>query len=174
MEMTKEMDAGGIYDVEKVVIEDNDNSTSLFAKMAEAAKVLILRDVEPLVNGELNKVEQDVTKVTFCPTIKPEEEKINFNLDCDTVLGWIKALSVHPGAYFFIDGIKFKVFAATKYSEANSGEVGQIVKADKNGLYVQLKDGVLSLLEVQKEGKKRMDYLSFINGNQNLLGQKLS
>lgn len=171
MEMTKEMDAGGIYDVEKVVIEDTDNSTSLFVKMAEAAKILILRDVEPLVNGELKKVEQDVTNVTFCPTIKPEEEKINFNLDCDAVLGWIKALSDHPGAYFFIDGVKFKVFSATKYSESNSGEVGQIVKADKNGLVLQCKNGQISILEIQKEGKKRMDYRSFLNGNQNLLNK---
>ena len=171
MEMTKEMDAGGIYDIEKVAIKDNDNSTSLFAKMAEAAKVLILRDVEPLVNGQLNKVEQDVTNVTFCPTIKPEEEKLNFNLDYNTVLGWIKALSDHPGAYFFIDGVKYKVFAATKYSDSNSGELGQIIKADKNGLVLQCKNGQISILEIQKEGKKRMDYRSFLNGNQNLLNK---
>ena len=29
------------------------------------------------------------------------------------------------------------------------------------------------LLDLQKEGKNRMDYKSFINGNQNILGQKL-
>ena len=54
-----------------------------------------------------------------------------------------------------------------------SKEIGEIIKADKNGLILQCKDGQLSLLEVQKEGKKRMDYKSFVNGNQNLLGKIL-
>ena len=51
---------------------------------------------------------------------------------------------------------------------------GEIVEADKNGLVFQAKDAQIAILELQKEGKKRMDYHSFINGNQNLLGQILS
>ena len=50
---------------------------------------------------------------------------------------------------------------------------GTIIKADKGGLVIQCKDGQLSLLELQKEGKKRMDYKSFINGNQGLIGKIL-
>ena len=43
--------------------------------------------------------------------------------------------------------------------------------ADKNGLIVQLKDGQVSLLEVQKQGKNKMDYKSFVNGNRDLVGK---
>ena len=172
MEMTKEMDAGDVFDVEKVKIEDDDNSTTLFEKMAEAAKVMILRDVEPLINGELKRVPQDVTKVTFCPTIKPEEEKLNFELNVVNVLGWVRALAEKPGAYFFIDDVKYKVYKAEIYSnDFGSHQIGEIVKADKNGLVIQCKDGQLGILEIQKEGKKRMDYRSFLNGNQNLLNK---
>ena len=53
-----------------------------------------------------------------------------------------------------------------------TAEVGTIVQADKRGLLMQLNNGQLAILELQKEGKKRMDYRSFINGNQNLLGAK--
>ena len=52
-------------------------------------------------------------------------------------------------------------------------EVGKIIKADKNGLYLQLSNGVLALLILQKEGKNQMDYKSFVNGNQNILGKLL-
>ena len=171
MEMTKEMDAGDMFDVEKVTIESSDNSTTLFGKMAEAAKTLIIRDVEPLVNGKLQRKVQDVTLVTFCPTIKPEQEKLDFNLDVKSVYGWVRALSDHPGAYFYIDGVKHKVFKAEIYSTNTNNNIGQIVKADKNGLVIQCKDGQLSILEIQKEGKKRMDYRSFLNGNQGLLNK---
>ena len=52
------------------------------------------------------------------------------------------------------------------------GEIGEIVKADKNGLYIQTKNGLLGILVLQKEGKNRMDYKSFINGNRDLLHKK--
>ena len=52
-------------------------------------------------------------------------------------------------------------------------QVGEIIKADKGGLYIQLKNGILSILDLQKEGKNRMDYKSFLNGNQNILGTVL-
>ena len=54
-----------------------------------------------------------------------------------------------------------------------TAEVGTIVQADKRGFVMQCNGGQLALLEVQKEGKNRMDYKSFLNGNQGLLGKKL-
>ena len=89
------------------------------------------------------------------------------------MLGWIKGLSDHPGAYLLLEGQKFKVYKAKLYSSEVTGAVGTIVQADKRGLILQCKDGQLALLEVQKEGKKRMDFKSFLNGNQNILGKKL-
>ena len=41
---------------------------------------------------------------------------------------------------------------------------GCIIKAEKGSFLVQTGDGVLELLEVQLEGKKRMDTASFLRG----------
>ena len=38
---------------------------------------------------------------------------------------------------------------------------------------MQAKNGQIALLELQKEGKNKMDYLSFLNGNQGLVGKIL-
>ena len=65
-----------------------------------------------------------------------------------------------------------KIFKANIANNIVNAEVGTIVEADKHGLLIQLNNGQLAILELQKEGKKRMDYHSFINGNQNLLGAK--
>ena len=89
------------------------------------------------------------------------------------IYGWIRGLSDQPGAYFLIDDLKLKVFKAEVINNNVVGQVGEIVRADKGGLVVQCKDGQLALQELQKEGKKRMDYKSFLNGNQGLLGKIL-
>ena len=174
MEMVKAMDAGRMYAKKEIEISEDDNSTSLFNKVKIAASELILEALPKYINGELKGEEQDENLVSFCSTIKPEQEKLNLNLTAQEIAGWIRGLSDEPGAYLYLNNNKLKIYRAKVVDNSVTDAVGTIVKADKNGLYMQAKDGVISLLEVQKEGKKRLDYRSFINGNQNLLGQKLS
>ena len=169
MKMVKEMDAGEMYATEEVEITDEDNATSLFIKMGNAALRLILRALPEYLNGELKGVPQDENLVSFAPSIKPEEEKINLDKSKEEIYGLIRGLSETPGAYLYLDNLKLKVYKSRIISDEVSDEVGKIIKADKNGLYIQLKNGVLSLLELQIEGKKKMDYKPFVNGHSNLL-----
>lgn len=173
MEMTAKMDAGRMYAKKEVEISDNDNATSLFEKISLAAGDLILDSLEDYVDGKLVGVEQDESLVSVCHIIKPEQEKLSLMMGVKELYGWVRALSLEPGAYLLLDEEKFKIFKASIANYDVTGEVGQIVKADKGGLYLQCKDGQLSLLEVQKQGKKRMDYKSFLNGSPNLLNQLL-
>ena len=174
MEMVKAMDAGRMYAKKSVIIEENDNSTSLFNKIKIAASELVLEALPKYINGELNGVEQDESLVTFCSTIKPEQEKLDLSLPASSIVGWIRGLSDEPGAYLYLNNYKLKIYQAKIVNGLVTNQVGEIVKADKSGLVFQAKDGQIAILELQKEGKKRMDYRSFINGNQGLVGQLLS
>ena len=171
MKMVKEMDAGEMYDKEEIAIEESDNMTSLFDKMGDAALRLILRALPKYLNHEYVGIPQDENHVSYCPTIKPEEEKLDLSQNKEKIIGYIRALSEVPGAYLYLDQQKVKIYKAQIVSDEVSGTIGEIIKADKNGFHLQLSNGVISLLEVQKEGKKKIDYKSFINGNQNLLGK---
>lgn len=173
MEMVKEMDAGRVYAKEEIIVDDNDNATSLFKKMGEAAKKLIIEKLPEYIDKKLVGVPQDESLVSICPTIKPEQEKLSLEYTTKQMLGWIRGLSDQPGAYLFLDGQKIKIFIAQLYSDKVVDEPGKIVQADKHGLILQCKDGQIAILELQKEGKKRMDYKSFLNGNQGLLNKKL-
>ncbi len=173
MKMVKEMDAGEMYAKEEVEIAPNDNSTSLFKKMGEVALKLILKELPTILDGKLKGVPQDESLVTFAPSIKPEEEKLDLNKSKEELHGYIRALSEVPGAYLYLEGLKFKIYRSEIVSDDVLGEVGEIIKADKKGLHLQTNNGVLALFDVQLEGKKRMDYMSFINGHPNLLHKKL-
>ena len=141
--------------------------------MGDAALRLSLRVLPLYLDGKLPGAPQDESRVTFAPSIKPEEEKIDLSKTKEEIFGQIRALSDVPGAYLYLGELKLKIYKAKIVSDEVSDEVGKIIKADKNGLFVQLSNGVISLLDLQKEGKNRMDYKSFINGNQNILGQAL-
>ena len=174
MEMVKAMDAGRMYAKKEVAISEDDNSTSLFNKIKEAAAELVLEALPLYIKGELKGETQNEEEVTFCSLIKPEQEKLDLELTAQAIVGWIRGLSDEPGAYLYLNNQKLKIYRAKIVNDVVDHQVGEIVKADKNGLFFQAKDGQIAILELQKEGKKRMDYRSFINGNQNLLGQVLS
>ena len=174
MEMVAAMDAGRMYGKKEVTIDEEDNATSLFKKISEAAKDLVIELLPKYVDGELEGIPQDEEQVTFCSLIKPEQEKLDLSKDILEVYGYIRGLSDEPGAYLYLDNQKLKIFKAKIANDLVTAEVGTIVQADKRGLLLQAKNGQLAILELQKEGKKRMDYKAFINGNQNLLGTKLN
>ena len=173
MKMVKEMDAGEMYAVKKLAISEEDNSSTLFIKMANVALELALEALPKYLKGELKGISQDEAGVTFAPSIKPEEEKLDLNEGKENLHNKIRALADIPGAYLLLNDEKFKIYKSKIYSNEVVGQVGQIVKADKNGLLLQCKDGLLNLLEVQKQGKKRLDYKSFVNGNQDILNKLL-
>lgn len=174
MQMTKDMDAGEVYATQAIKIDEEDNATTLFNKLAKVAYYLAEEYIPLYLNGKLKGYPQDESKVTFSPTIKKEEEHLDLSKDKETLYGYIRALSDIPGAYLNGEFGKLKIYKAKIISNDILGEVGEIVKADKEGIYLQAKNGLLSLLELQKEGKSRMDYRSFLNGNQSFLHTKLA
>ena len=173
MEMIDKMDAGKMYAKEVVPILANDNYTSLSKKMGEAALRLILRSLPLYLENKLPGVKQDEELVTFTRLLKAEDEHLNLELSKEEIVGWILALSDEPGAYLIFNNEKLKIYDAKIVSEEVLGEVGEIVKADKNGVYLQCKNGLVSLTKLQKPGKKVLGYRDFLNGERNLLNARL-
>lgn len=163
MEMVAAMDAGKMYDKKEVEILPSDNYTILAEKISEAASELIVPDLLKYANGELKGEEQREKDVSFANKIKPEDEHLPLSLSTKEALNYIRALSMEPGAYLFLEEKKMKIYHASIYSSDVIRAIGELIP-DKKRLLVQFYDGILSLDEVQLEGKKKMDAPSFLNG----------
>lgn len=173
MEMIDKMDAGSIYYKKEIHLSDDDNFTSLYDKMKVAGLEALLEMLPDFVAGKIEAEEQDESLVTYCSKISKEEEHLSLDYNMDQFLGYVKGLSYSPGAYLLDNNQIFKILKAKKLNNLVSDEVGKIVQCDKNGLILQLKDGQIALLEVQKIGKTKMDYKAFVNGNKSFLGKVL-
>ena len=173
MEMVKQMDAGRVFQLEKFPLTSDDNYETVADKVVAASKLLTDKYLQAYINGELVGVPQDESKVTFSPSIKSEEERIKLEKSVDIVLGLIRALSPNVGAYVIYKEQALKIFEAKVVEYSDKYEVGQIIKADKSGLYIQFLHGVVSVLTLQKAGKKKIGYKAFINGEKDLLRTKV-
>ena len=169
MKMAPKMDAGPVLAQKEIEILPEDNSTSLFDKMAICAGELLLSHFEEICSGKAVYVEQDESQVVFSPVLSKEEERIDLNQDDEHILNQIRAFSDAPGAYVLLKGKKFKILKANYLNEANS--FASLVKIGKNKLGIGLHTGTLVIKTCQMEGKPVMDCASFFNGQgRNLVG----
>ena len=173
MEMIDKMDAGRMYYKKEVLVDEDDNYTSLYNKIATCALQVAKEGLPLYLEGKLKGEEQNEEDVTICSKITKEDEHLSLDYTKEEFVNWVRGLSYEPGGYLYLDDQVFKILKAHVHSLEVKDEIGKIIKADKNGLILQLKDGTVMLDEVQKQGKNRMDYKSFVNGNQNILGKIL-
>lgn len=162
MEMIDKMDAGRIFAKEEIIIEDDDNYSSLCDKMSLAAINICEKHILNYLNGELPGAQQNEDEVTFANKISVEEEKLNLSLSTHDFINYVRGLSLTPGGYLFVNDKKLKILKAHQVS-SSIGEVGKLTINKR--VFLQLIDGVIELDYLQLEGKKAMDGKSFANGN---------
>lgn len=174
MEMVREMDAGAVYAVKKVSVSLEDNCTSLTAKIAAAGLELVLEYLPTYCEGRLEGVSQDESAVTFCPSIKKEEEHIPLTLEPQAFVDYVRSLSEAPGGYLLYHEEPLKILAATvKKVGPTLTEPGTVTEATGGKLAISVTNGEVYLNKVQKAGKKRLSGSEFLNGERHILGELL-
>ena len=163
MEMTKKLDAGKVYAVKEYKILEEDNSTSLFNKLAIIGSTLLMDNIEDIISGKNKGVEQNDNEATFSKNIDREEELINLDNNSKDIINQIRGLAMDPGAYINVSGTKLKVFKASFVSD-NSNNVSGTVLSVKKGIIIKTKDNAISLDLVLMPGKKIISGKDFSNG----------
>lgn len=171
MEMIKKMDAGCMYSKTFVDIENNDNAQDIFDKLLVTVKDTVIDFLDDFVEGKIDGIEQNEEDVTFSKMIKREDEVIDWNDSKRNIHNKVRAFNPSPIAYTTLNDVNIKIYEGEETSENISGEVGEIVKANKEGIFVRCSDGVYKITKLQPAGKKVMDSRDYINGNKDLVGK---
>lgn len=171
MQMVKKMDAGDMFAKKEVEVSNDDTGDSLFKKMENVAAKLLIDILPDYIDGKLVGEKQNEEEVTFAPSIKREEEIIDWKDAKRNIYNKIRALNSIPGAYTLLDDLSIKIFACQEIEKEYFGECGEIVEILKDKIIVKVSDGAIAITEVQPSGKKRMLVRDFLNGNKDLKGK---
>lgn len=165
MYMDKGLDTGDILMQSRVEITDNMNYGELENILAVQGADLLCSLVPDLERNTVKRVKQDDSKSSYAERLTKEDELIDWSKSAKNIYNQIRALNPAPGAFTRIDNIKVKIFASRIMEENGSGVIAEIRKVDKEGFVVQTGEGTLQVLELQKEGKKRMLAPDFLKGH---------
>ncbi len=160
--LKEKVDTGNIILQEKIEIKPEDNFEALHDLMSEKGAKLVLKTVDLISTGKYELKEQDNSQATPAPKIRKETCKIDWNNSVENIHNLIRGLSPYPGAFFIHDDKQFKIFNSV-ISENHNLDIGEI-KQTKNELFIGCQDGILQILEIQAEGRKRMSVEDFNRG----------
>jgi methionyl-tRNA formyltransferase len=160
MHMAKKMDAGDIIAIVKTPILPDMTYGELQNKLCEIGSGALLEVISHFEGHK--RLPQDESLATFAPKIELEDCEIDWSLDASQIHNLIRGVNPEPGAWCVLDGKRLKIYL----SKLHENEVLSPRKVV--GTRVGCGKGVLELIEVQLEGKKRMKASDFFRGLLNL------
>ena len=169
MKINKELDSGAVCNKYEIGIKDQDNAEVISEKLSMMAAEKILDEIDKIIEGKANFIEQDHSKATYANKINKSEGKINWNISAGQILGLINGLSPTPGAWFINKGERYKILKA-ELGNLN-GEPGIVLTEN---LEIGCKEKSIKILEIQREGKKAQKSGEFLLGSRISKGSNLS
>lgn len=170
MYMEKGLDTGDMIEKVEVAIESDDTGETLHDKLAEAGAKLILTTLEKLEAGTAVRTKQNNEESCYASMLSKDMGNIDFTKSATEIERLIRGLNPWPCAYTKIAGKGVKLFKATVCSVDQGAKPGEIVEVTKKTFTIACgKDGLV-IKNLQPEGKKAMDTVSYLNGNKITVG----
>lgn len=164
MQMNAGLDTGDMLEKLVVPLDPEETGGSLHDKLSAAGGKLILSTLDKLEKGQLVPVPQTEENTCYAKMLDKALGNIDWNQDAERIERLIRGLNPWPSAYTGLEGKTLKLWQAKVVEADYAGEPGQVVKAGKNELFIKTGKGILSVLSLQLEGKKRMDTGAFLRG----------
>ena len=162
MKIAKELDTGPICNTYKMNIENNLNALEISERLSSLAAEKILDDVDDILDGKANFIEQDHSKATYAPKIQKSEGQIYWKEDAKKIIGKINGFYPTPGAFFSFNGDRHKILTADIGN--GKGKPGEVLSD-----YLEIACGnkqSIKIREIQREGKKVQNIGEFVLGTQ--------
>ena len=159
MRINAGLDTGDMLLKWETEIGAEETAVELGDRLAQAGAELLVRTLAKLAN--ITPEQQDDSEASYAPILKKEDGHIDWSMPARTILNRVRGFLPWPGCYGFLRGQRLHVWKA-RVAERHLPP-GRLLSQDRR-LYAGCNDGAIELMEVQLEGKKRMEVASFLNG----------
>ena len=169
MQMDEGLDTGDMLLKGEIALDPQETGGSLFDRLSALGARLLVEALAQIEAGTIAREKQPQESPTaYAAQITKAQGEIRWEDPAVKIERLIRGLNPWPSAYTRLGGKTLKLWKAQALpQEENSDKEaapGTVVARDRESITVQTGQGLLKLLEVQLEGKKRMDTASFLRG----------
>jgi methionyl-tRNA formyltransferase len=182
--MDPRMDSGPVLAQRSLPIDDHDTTGTLMEKLAPLAAGLLAETLPRWLRDEIDPRPQDDSLATKTPLLKKEHGAIDWSLPAVHTWRQVRAYNPWPGAYTALDGQVLHIWEAWPLP-GEGAPPGTVIAlreeqqaelpppADRGAFGVQTGDGLLAVLSVQRQGRRRLAAAEFLRGARDFIGRRL-
>ncbi len=162
MKIAEQLDKGPVCNTYKIDLTNNLNASEVADKLSLIAAEKILDNIDDILEGKANFIEQDHLKATYAPKIQKMEGEINWSNNAKNINGKINGLYPVPGAFFIYKGERYKILKADIGN--GNGKPGEVISD-----YLEIACGdkqSIKIKEIQRQGKRPQNIGEFMLGSQ--------
>ena len=169
--INEKIDEGNILLQEEIEILPDENAGSLHDRLMEMGAQLIVKTLDGLSENSITeKPQPHVEHPKNAFKIFKEDTRIDFSKTSKEVHQFILGMSPYPAAFTTLkieeEEKGLKIYHG-KFENYHHGKTPGTLDISKNEFKIFTKDGIYFPLELQLEGKKRMNVKDFLNGFRN-------
>lgn len=165
MYMVEELDAGDILSQVTIPVHKNDTAGTIFEKLSVLGADLLIETIPKIVEGKITPIKQDHNLVTYSPTLKRQDEWLDFSRPAESLYNQIRGLNPWPVAFTMMEDHVIKVWWAEWKDEDTDQPPGTITRITPEGIEIATGKGILIIKELQPAGKKRMHVSDYVRGS---------
>lgn len=164
MQMDAGLDTGDMLLKTEIKIEADETGGSLHDKLAEAGATLCVETLKALEEKTVTPEKQGETPTAYAKMLDKKLGNIDWTMDAVSIERLIRGLNPWPSAYTMWNGKVMKIWRGEVLEASGEQIPGTIVAVSKDSFTVQTGKGQLRIMELQLQGKKRMDAAAFLRG----------
>lgn len=160
--LAQKVDTGSIIMQHTIDIPEGATAGDLHDIMMPISADMALQTCTLLISGEFTPFQQDHSQATPAPKIFQNFCRIKWDLHAKDLRNFIHGLSPYPGAWTMWDGKRLKILR-TEFTACGSGKPGSYF-IENGRLFVYGLKGLITITELQLQGKKAMKTSDFLKG----------
>ena len=161
--LEKRVDTGSIILRREMSIGPDETAGEVHDRMMMLGAEAVLDTVKLIEKGDVPTLTQDHGLATKAPKIFKEDCKIDWRKPSSFVHNHVRGLSPYPGAWTTHGDYMFKILLSRPTE--GTGSPGEVLQADKT-LVIACQEEALEILQIQQQGRKRLDTADFLRGYQ--------
>ncbi|OYT15265.1 MAG: methionyl-tRNA formyltransferase [Bacteroidetes bacterium 4572_77] len=174
--LDKKIDTGKIIQQETCQLQAEETAGELHDKLMRMGADLICSTVDLVIADKAFPVAQNDRaqneSLKSAPKIFKNDGLIDWNQTAQTVFNFIRGLSPYPAAWTYLNihsqekSPSLKIYAVKVDINEENKQAGEVVSDGKTYMKIKTQTNMLSVLELQLQGKKRMLVADFLRGFQ--------
>ncbi len=161
-----EIDTGNILLQERIPIGEDETAGEVHDRMKVIGAGLLVETIKGLAEDKLEEIPQSAfdTEIKHAPKLFTDTCRIDWHKPAGAIHDLIRGLAPFPGAFTTLNEKTLKIYKSKQEVGKHDGAPGEITSDGRTFLRFACRDGYIYALDLQLEGKKRMQVEEFLRG----------